>query len=181
MAGSGRRGPIGLILLALGPVLTAVYAGVNHAAIRMASKAQVAGPQWQGGQGRVGADGLTSLGVDAWRLTWWTAAFVGVLAVAFVVIGLLLRRRARGRTVLLVLSGVLIVPYAFAFLVAMINPMKLLAELYKVPDFVSGIPSWQSSASFLLLAAGLSQAIGLSLAAGEGKRAGQAADAQQAP
>ncbi|MFC4007643.1 hypothetical protein ACFOY2_10435 [Nonomuraea purpurea] len=181
MAGNGRRWPIGLILLVLGPVLTAVYAGVNHVAIRMASKAQVTGPEWQGGRGRVGADGLTSMGVDAWRLTWWIAAFAGVLAVAFVVIGLLLRRRSRGRTVLLVLSGVLIVPYAFAFFVALYNPMRLLAGLYDQADFENGIPSWQSGTALLLLAAGLSQAIGLSMAAGEGKRARQAADAPPAP
>lgn len=70
----------GLVLLALGPVLAAAYAAVNHAAIRTAAKAQVDGPGWEGG--RVGADGLTSLGVYAWRVVGWTALLVGVVAVA---------------------------------------------------------------------------------------------------
>ncbi|MGW0803006.1 hypothetical protein [Nonomuraea sp. NPDC002799] len=169
MGDSGRRRAAGLVLLALGPVLAGAYAGVNRVAVRLASQAQVAGPGWEGG--RVGADGLTSLGVDTWRLVWWTAAFVGVLALAFVVIGVLLRRPRRGRTLLLVLSGVLIVPYAVAFLATLINPVRLLARLYDAADFANGIPSWQPGTAFLLLAAGLSQAAGLSLVAGEGKRA----------
>ncbi|MFG1701800.1 hypothetical protein ACFLIM_01280 [Nonomuraea sp. M3C6] len=175
MAGSGRGQPVGFVLLALGPILAAAYAAVNHVAIRTAVQAQIAGPEWEGG--RVDADGMTAVGVDTWRLVWWTALFVGVVAVAFVLIGVLLRRRGRGRTLLLVFSGVLIVPYAVGFLVALINPVKGLGGLYDVPDFVDGVPPWQPGTAFILLAAGLAQAVGLTMAAGAGRR--QAAAGQE--
>ncbi|MGI5292473.1 hypothetical protein ACQEVF_55510 [Nonomuraea polychroma] len=168
----------GLLLLALGPVLAAAYAAVNHAAIRTAAKAQVNGPEWEGG--RIGADGLTSLGVDAWRLVWWTALLVGLVAVAYAVIGVLLRRPRRGRALLLVLSGFLIVPYVLGFAVAFLNPVRLLAGLYDAADFAAGVPSWQQATAFLLLAAGLAQAAGLVLAAAEGRRAGAGASDKEA-
>ncbi|WP_211370655.1 hypothetical protein, partial [Nonomuraea turkmeniaca] len=120
---------------------------------------------------------LTSLGVDAWRLVWWTALLVGVVAVAYAVIGVLLRRPRRGRTLLLVVSGFLIVPYALGFVVAFLNPVRLLAALYDAADFAAGVPSWQTATAFLILAAGLAQAAGLVLAAREGRRATAAATA----
>ncbi|MBF8187283.1 hypothetical protein ITP53_16390 [Nonomuraea sp. K274] len=165
------RGRVGLVLLALGPVLAAAYAVVNHAAIRLASKAQVGGPEWEGG--RVGADGMTALGVDSWRLVSWTSLLVGALAVAYVVIGVLLRRRSRGRAFLLVSSGVLIVPYALAFLVALLNPVRILAGLYDSPDFAAGIPSWQPAAALIPLAGGLAQAAGLAVVAGRRAKLGE--------
>ncbi|TDD19484.1 hypothetical protein [Nonomuraea diastatica] len=168
MAESRRRRPIDLVLLALGPVLAAAYAAANHAAIRVAVRAQVTGPEWEGGP--VGAGEMTALGADTWRLTWWIALFVGVVAIAYVVIGVLLRRRGRGRTLLLVLSGVLIVPYALAFLVALINPVHLLAGLYDSPGFASGVPGWQAGTAFIVLAAGLAQTAGLAMAASAGRR-----------
>ncbi|TMR97013.1 hypothetical protein [Nonomuraea basaltis] len=87
------------------------------------------------------------------------------------VIGVLLRRRGRGRAFLLVLSGFLIVPYALGFLVAFVNPVSGLAGLYDAADFVAGIPSWQPATAFLLPAAGLAQGIGLAPASGKGERA----------
>lgn len=75
---------VGLVLLALGPVLVAAYAAVSRAAVQAASSAQVNGPEWEGG--RVGADGLTSLGVDVWRAAWWTALVVGGVALAYAAI-----------------------------------------------------------------------------------------------
>ncbi|GAA3555654.1 hypothetical protein GCM10022419_040100 [Nonomuraea rosea] len=176
MAGSGRGRPVGLVLLALGPVLVAAYAAVNRVAIQLAAAAQVKGPEW-GGR-RVGSDGLTSLGVDTWRAVWWSAAFLGAVAVAFVVIGAHLRRSSRGRTPLLVLSGVLIVPYAVVILLAYLNPVRLLGEFYDAPDFSDGIPSWQGAAFLLLIAAGLAQAVGFSITAGEGKRRPPPAEAR---
>ncbi|TDD54251.1 hypothetical protein E1286_05915 [Nonomuraea terrae] len=169
MAGSDRGRPAGLVLLALGPVLAAAYAGAGHVAVQAAVRAQISGPGWEGG--RIDADGMTSLGLDAWRVTWWTALLVGVVALAYVVIGLLLRRHGRGRAFLLVLSGTLIVPYVLGFAVALVNPVKLLASLYDVPDFAAGLPAWHSATAFLLLAAGLAQAVGLPLAAAQGRRA----------
>ncbi|MEV0312685.1 hypothetical protein [Nonomuraea fuscirosea] len=169
MAGSGRGRLVGLVLLAMGPVLVAAYAGAGHAAVRAGVRAQVTGPEWQGG--RIDAGGLTSLGVDAWRLTWWTAAFAGLMALAYLVIGALLRRGRRGRTPLLVIAGLLIAPYALSFLVALINPVALLARPYQSPDFAAGLPPWQPATAFLLLAAGLVQAVGLVLAAVAGRRA----------
>ncbi|MFC4119486.1 hypothetical protein [Nonomuraea zeae] len=168
MSGSGRGRLVSLVLLVLGPFLVAAYVAVNRVAIRLAAAAQVKGPEWEGG--RVGSDGLTSLGVDTWRAVWWSAAFMGVVAVAFVVIGVLLRRGGRGRTPLLVLSGVLLVPYAGVILFAYFNPVRLLSGLYDTPDFSDGIPSWQWATFLILLAAGVAQAIGLGLSAGEGRR-----------
>ncbi|HEX4812762.1 MAG TPA: hypothetical protein VFV66_08415 [Nonomuraea sp.] len=153
---------VGLVLLALGPVLAAAYATVGRAAVLAAARAQTGGPGWEGG--RVGADGLTALGADAWRLVWWTALLVGVVAAAYVAIGVLLRRRGRGRALLLVLSGFLILPYALGVVAAFADPVRLLARLYDSPDFLAGIPSWQPATAFLLLAAGLAQAAGLALA-----------------
>ena len=172
MSGNGRGRPVGLVLVALGPVLVAAYAGVNRVAIQLAVKAQTRGPEWEGG--RVDPDGMTSLGVDTWRTVWWTAAFVGAVALAFVIIGVLLRRGSRGRTLLLVLSGVLIVPYAAGIFIAFLNPVKALAGLYDAPDFSDGIPGWQAATVLLLIAAGLSQAVGVSRAAAGGKRAAPA-------
>ncbi|MGN9839516.1 hypothetical protein ACTMTI_15480 [Nonomuraea sp. H19] len=164
-----RSGRISLVLLALGPALTAAYAAANRVAIEAATEAQINGPEWEGG-GPVDADGMTALGVDTWQLIWWTALVVGVVAVAFAAIGVLLRRHRRGRALLLVLSGVLIVPYALGFLAAFLVPLHVFAGLYDAPDFVAGIPSWQPATAFLLLAAGVAQAIGLSLAARSGRR-----------
>lgn len=158
----------GLVLLAMGPALVAAYAGAGHVAVRAGVRAQVTGPGWQGG--RIDAAGMTSLGVDAWRLTWWTAAFAGLVALSYVVIGALLRRGRRGRTPLLVLSGLLIVPYALSFVVALVNPVALLARPYQSPDFAAGLPPWQPATAYLLLAAGLAQGAGLVLAAVEGRR-----------
>ncbi|WP_043638533.1 hypothetical protein [Nonomuraea candida] len=169
MSGSGRGRPVELVLLALGPVLVAAYAGAGHLAVRAAVRAQIAGPSWEGG--RIDASQMTSLGVDTWRLTWWTALLVGVVALAYAVIGALLRRGGRGRTLLLVVSGVLVAPYALGFLVALVNPVRLLAGLYDSPDFAGGLPGWQPYTAFLLAAAGLVQAVGLAMAAARGKRA----------
>lgn len=163
---AGRSGLAGLVLSALGPVLVAAYVGAGHVAIRAAVRTQIAGPEWAGG--RIDASGMTSLGVDAWRVTWWTATFVGLVAVAYAVFGLLLHRASRGRTPILVVSGVLSVPYALGAVFAMINPVALLA--YDSPDFLAGLPGWQGYAAWLLPAAGLVQAVGLALAAARGKR-----------
>lgn len=173
MAGNGRGRLAGLVLLALGPVLVTLYAGLGLLAVRGAAAAQIADPAWAGG--RISAGGLTSLGVDAWRMTWWTALLVGVVALAYTVIGLLLRRPLhRGRAFLLVLSGFLIFPYALGFVVALVNPAKLLAGLYGASGFVSGLPSWQPAAAFLLLGAGAVQSVGLVVAAAQGRRASAA-------
>ncbi|MGW4961930.1 hypothetical protein ACWEPL_32340 [Nonomuraea sp. NPDC004186] len=169
---AGKRRLIDFVLPALGPVLAAAYAGVNHVAIEAAVKAQIAGPEWAGG--RLAADGMTGLGRDAWRLVLATAVVVGVLGVVYAVIGVLLRRGGRGRTPLLVLSGVLIVPYALAVLVALINPARALAGLYDTPDFAGGLPGWQSATVLVLVAAGLAQAAGVAMAAAEGRRAASA-------
>jgi hypothetical protein len=163
------RGRIVLVLLALGPVLVAAYAAAGHSAIRLASKAQVDGPEWGGGP--MGAGEMTALGVDSWRLVTWTSLLMGVLAMAYVIIGVLLRRRSRGRALLLVSSGVLVVPYALGFFVALLNPVRSLAGLYDSPDFEAGIPSWQPATVLILLAGGLAQAAGVSLAAMTGKQA----------
>ncbi|SDI03379.1 hypothetical protein [Nonomuraea jiangxiensis] len=177
MARNVRGRPIGLVLLALGPLLVAAYAVVNHAAIRTAVRAQITAPGWEG---RVDADGMTAVGVDTWRLIWWLTLAVELLAVAFGVIGVLLRRSGRGRTFLLVLSGVLIVPYAAASLVAFVNPVRLLAELYNADGFVDGLPSWLSGTALILVAAGLAQAVGLASAAGASRRPPVAADQERA-
>ncbi|MEV4113628.1 hypothetical protein [Nonomuraea sp. NPDC049695] len=163
------RWPVALGLLALGPVLAAAYAGANLVAIRAAVKAQIAGPEWAGG--RLGPDGMTALGTDTGRLVSWTALLAGVLGMVYAVIGVLLRRRGRGRTFLFVLSGVLIVPYALAVFVALLNPVRMAAELYDSPDFADGIPAWQAGTVAILVLAGLAQAAGLRMAAAEGRRA----------
>ncbi|MEO3884973.1 hypothetical protein [Nonomuraea sp. B5E05] len=172
MAESSRRRPTDLVLLALGPVLAGAYAAVNHAAIREAVRAQIAGPEWEGGP--LGPGEMTALGTDVWRLTWWIALFTGVVAVAYLVIGALLRRRGRGRTLLMVLSGVLMVPYALAFLVALMNPVHSLPGLYDSPDFAAGVPGWQAATPLIVLAAGLTQAVGMAMAASTGRRAARA-------
>ncbi|MEV1174323.1 hypothetical protein [Nonomuraea sp. NPDC049784] len=166
------RRPVALGLLALGPVLAAAYAGVNLMAIRTAVKAQVEGPEWA--DGRLGPDGMTALGTDTWQLVLWTALLAGALGVAYAVIGVLLRRRGRGRTFLFVLSGVLIVPYALAVIFALVNPVKALAALYDSPDFAAGVPAWQAGTVLILVVAGLAQAVGLTLAHAEGRRAARA-------
>ncbi|MFC5830740.1 hypothetical protein [Nonomuraea insulae] len=178
---AGRARPVGLVLLALGPVLVAAYAGAGYLAVRRGVRAQVSDPGWPGGM--IDASGMTTLGVDSWRLTWWTALFVGVVALAYAVMGMLLRR-GRGRTPLLVISGVLILPYSLGFLIALINPVRGLAALSDSPEFLSGLPPWQSALAYLLLAAGLVQAVGMSIATAQGKRrkppeaAGQDTDAR---
>ncbi|GAA3208662.1 hypothetical protein [Nonomuraea helvata] len=132
------RWPVALGLLTLGPVLAAAYAGANLVAIRTAVKTQIAGPEWAGG--RLGPDGMTALGTDAGRLVSWTALLAGVLGVVYAVIGVLLRRRGRGRTFLFVLSGVLIIPYALAVFVALLNPVRMLAGLYDSPTSPTASP-----------------------------------------
>ncbi|SEG84295.1 hypothetical protein SAMN05444920_105343 [Nonomuraea solani] len=166
MAGSGRA--IGLVLLALGPVLAAAYAGAGLVAIRMAVRAQVAGPGWAGAPIAPGA--MTALGADTWQVTWWTALLAGLVALAYVVIGVLLRRRARGRKALLVLSGVLIIPYALGFFVALLNPVKMMAGFYDKPDFAAGLPGWQSATPLILLAAALAQAVALAMVTAQSRR-----------
>ncbi|AQZ64865.1 unnamed protein product [[Actinomadura] parvosata subsp. kistnae] len=158
----GRGGRVGLVLLALGPALVAAYAGAGYVAIKAAVRAQVTGPEWAGR--KAGAAGFTSLGVDTWRLTWWTALVVGLVAVLYLLFGVLLRRGSRGRTLILVVSGLLIVPYALGFGVALFNPPAMLANLYDNPDFLAGLPAWQPFTAWLLLAAGLAQAVGMVLA-----------------
>ncbi|MEW9548714.1 hypothetical protein [Nonomuraea sp. NPDC050783] len=166
MGGGGRGRRIGAALLALGPVLVAAYALAGRIAVGQAAEAQVRGPGWEGG--RIGADGLTTLGVGAWHVVAGTALVVGATALAYLVIGWLLGRRRRGRTFLLVLSGFLIVPYALGCVVALIDPPRLLAGLTQVPDFVAGLPAWHPATAFLLPVAGLAQAAGLALAASRG-------------
>ncbi|MFF4614504.1 hypothetical protein [Nonomuraea jabiensis] len=167
-----KRWLIALVLLALGPILAAAYAVLNLVAIEAAVKAQITGPEWSGG--RLLADGMTGLGRDSWRLVLATAVVVGVLGVVYAVIGVLLRRGGRGRTPLLVLSGVLIVPYALAVLSALVNPTRALAGLYDTPDFADGLPGWQSATVLILVAAGLAQAVGVATAAAQGRRAASA-------
>ncbi|KAB8192838.1 hypothetical protein FH608_025630 [Nonomuraea phyllanthi] len=166
---TGSRRPITLYLLALGPVLAAAYAGANLVAIKAAVRAQVASPEWEGAL--PGPDEMTALGTDVWRVVLMTALLAGALAVAYAVIGLLLRRGSRKRTFLFVLSGVLMVPYALAVFVALLNPVAGLAALYDTPGFTAGLPGWQGGTVVLLVVAALSQAIGLSAATGEGRRA----------
>jgi hypothetical protein len=149
---------VSIVLLVSGPVLAAAYAAVNHAAIRTAAGAQRKGPEWAGG--RVGADGLTSLGADVWWMVKGIALVVGLAAVGVAVVGLLLGRPGRARGFLLVLSGVLIVPYALGFAAALYNPVSAMAQFYDSPDFSGGIPSWQRSTALILLAGGLAQAVG---------------------
>ncbi|MEO3804137.1 hypothetical protein [Nonomuraea sp. B1E8] len=117
---------------------------------------------------------MTALGTDLWRLTWWIALFMGVVAVAYLVIGALLRRRGRGRTLLMVLSGVLIVPYALVFFVALTNPVRSLPGLYDSPDFAAGVPGWQAATPLIVLAAGLAQAVGMTMAGSARRRAARA-------
>ncbi|MET7326998.1 hypothetical protein [Nonomuraea sp. NPDC005650] len=166
---AGKRRLIAVVLLALGPVLAAAYAVANLVAIRTAVKAQITGPEWAGG--RLAADGMTALGRDYWRLVLVVAVLVGVLGVTYAVMGALLWRGGRGRTPLLVVSGVLIVPYALAVLVVLIIPAKALAGLYDSPDFAGGVPAWQPATVLVLVAAGLAQAVGMAMAAAQGRRA----------
>ncbi|NBE95381.1 hypothetical protein FE391_17690 [Nonomuraea sp. KC401] len=172
MAEGGRRRPTELVLLALGPVLAAAYAAVNHTAIRAGVRAEVTGPGWEGDPPAAGE--MTALGTDLWRLTWWIAAFMGVVAVAYLVMGVLLRRRGRGRTLLMVLSGVLMVPYALVFFAALSNPVHVLPGLYESPDFAAGVPGWQAATPLIVLVAGLAQAAGMTMAASTGRRAARA-------
>lgn len=154
---SRRARLVGLLLLALGPVLVAAYTGTSYLAVR------------RGVRARVDASGMTTLGVDGWRLTWWTALFVGVVALAYTVMGMLLRR-GRGGMSLLVIAGVLIIPYALGFFIALMNPVRGLAALSDSTEFLSALPPWQSVLAYLLLVAGLVQAVGMSIAYSEGKR-----------
>ncbi|GAB2906973.1 hypothetical protein ACFMQL_27515 [Nonomuraea fastidiosa] len=180
MAGRGR--PAGLVLLALGPVLAAAYAGAGYLGVRAAVRAQIADPEWEGG--RIDASGMTTMGADAWRIILLTALFAGLVALAYLVIGLLLRRPGRGRTALLVVSGLLILPYTLAFAIALLNPARALAALTDQSGFVSGLPDWQSYAAYLILIGGVAQAVGMVMAATDGRRAAaahKAREAQQAP
>ncbi|MEU1720902.1 hypothetical protein ACNF49_42615 [Actinomadura sp. ATCC 39365] len=145
-----------LILLLSGPVLAAAYAAVNYAALRTASGARGDAPA-----GRITSDGLSSLGSDLWWIVRGVALVAGVAAVGIAVVGLLLRRAARGRGALLVSSGVLILPYALGLAVAVYNPVPRLAGFYDHPAFADALPPWQSFSALLLLAAALAQAVGL--------------------
>ncbi|NUP67946.1 MAG: hypothetical protein HOW71_37920 [Nonomuraea sp.] len=149
-----RGRPGGPVLLMSGPVLVGAYAAVNYAAIRAASGAQ------RSGSGRVTPDGLTSLGVDVWWVVKGVTLVVGFAALTVAVVGLLLRRRGRGRSFLLVLAGVPIVPYALGIAVAFANPVPWMATFYRSPDFAAALPSWQPASALILLAAALAQAAG---------------------
>ncbi|MFG1695767.1 hypothetical protein [Nonomuraea sp. NPDC049309] len=179
MAGKGR--PAGLVLLALGPVLAAAYAGAGYLGVRAAVRAQIADPGWEGG--RIDASGMTTTGADAWGIIALTALVAGLVALAYLVIGLLLRRPRRGRTALLVVSGLLILPYALSFVIALLNPARALAALGDQAGFVAGLPDWQSYAAYLILIGGLAQAVGVVMAATDGRRAaaGTAEHARESP
>ncbi|TDE47480.1 hypothetical protein E1295_22770 [Nonomuraea mesophila] len=167
-----RRRSTDLVLLALGPLLAPVYAAVNYAAIKAGVRAEVTGPEWEGDPPAAGE--MTALGTDLWRLTVWIALFMGLVAVVYLVMGVLLRRRSRGRTVIMVLSGVLIVPYSLVFFVALANPVLALAGLYDTPDFSAGVPGWQAATPLIVLVAGLAQAVGMAMASSAGRRAARA-------
>ncbi|MET8869124.1 hypothetical protein ABZW11_39875 [Nonomuraea sp. NPDC004580] len=177
MARIGR--PAGLVLLALGPVLAAAYAGAGHLGVRAAVRAQIADPKWEGGT--IDDSGMTSTGTDAWQMILLTALLAGLVALAYLVIGLLLRRPRRGRTALLVVSGVLVLPYTLAFAVALINPARALAGLTGQSGFVAGLPGWQSYAAYLILLGGLAQSAGMVMAAADGRRAAAAKKSQESP
>ncbi|MFI6923711.1 hypothetical protein ACIBIZ_27505 [Nonomuraea spiralis] len=146
-----RARPGSLALLLSGPVLVAAYAAVNHAAISTASRA--AG-------GRITSGGLTALGADLWWVVKGVALVAGLAAAGLAVVGVLLRRRGRGRSPLLVLSGVLVVPYALGVAVALYNPVPRLAAFYRSPAFADALPPWQAGSALLLLAAALAQVVG---------------------
>lgn len=170
MSGKGR--PAAVVLLALGPVLAAAYAGAEYVGIRAAVRAQVAHPEWEGG--RIDASGMTTTGADSWRIAALVALFAGLMSLAYLVIGLLLRRPRRGRTALLVISGVLILPYALAFAVALLDPGRGLAALGDQVGFVEGLPAWQPYTAYLILIGGLAQAAGMVMATADGRRAAAA-------
>nr|SBO94559.1 hypothetical protein BN4615_P4075 [Nonomuraea gerenzanensis] len=148
--------------------MVAAYAGAGRVAIEAGVRAQIGDPAtWTG---LVHPSGLTTLGVDTWRLTWWTALVVGLVSVLYTVFGVLLRRGSRGRALILVMSGVLIVPYALGFGVALFNPPVMMGNFYDSPEFLSGLPGWQPYTAWLLLAGGLCQAVGLVRAATRRRR-----------
>ncbi|MFI7461609.1 hypothetical protein [Nonomuraea sp. NPDC049646] len=145
-----------VVLLLSGPVLTAAYAALNYAALRTASGAQGAGPA-----DRIVSGGLTSLGSDLWWIVRGVALVAGVATAGIAVVGLLLRRAARGRGVLLVSSGVLILPYALGLAAAVYNPVPRLAGFYDHPAFADALPPYQYVSALLLLVAALAQAVGM--------------------
>ncbi|MGW2220788.1 hypothetical protein ACWCSD_37870 [Nonomuraea sp. NPDC001684] len=151
----GRTGT--LILLLSGPVLAAAYAAVNYAALRTASGARGPDPA-----DPMTSGGLTSLGSDLWWIVRGIALVAGVAAAGIAVVGLLLlRRAAQGRGALLVLSGVLILPYALGLAAAVYNPVPGLAGFYDHQAFADALPPYQWFSALLLLAAALAQAIGM--------------------
>ncbi|MGW4405793.1 hypothetical protein ACWEJ6_17325 [Nonomuraea sp. NPDC004702] len=150
----GRTGT--LILLLSGPVLAAAYAAVNYAALRTASAARGPDPA-----DPMTSGGLTSLGSDLWWIVRGIALVAGVAAAGIAVVGLLLRRAARGRGALLVLSGVLILPYTLGLAAAVYNPVPRLAGFYDHQTFADALPPYQWFSALLLLAAALAQAVGM--------------------
>ncbi|MEV3980119.1 hypothetical protein [Nonomuraea sp. NPDC049758] len=150
----GRTGT--LILLLSGPVLAAAYAAVNYAALRTASGARGPDPA-----DPMTSGGLTSLGSDLWWIVRGIALVAGVAAVGIAVVGLLLGRAARGRGALLVLSGVLILPYALGLAAAVYNPVPRLPGFYDYPAFADALPPYQWFSALLLVAAALAQAVGM--------------------
>ncbi|MFF0861711.1 hypothetical protein ACFYUV_08150 [Nonomuraea sp. NPDC003560] len=150
----GRTGT--LILLLSGPVLAAAYAAVNYAALRTASEARGPDPA-----DPMTSGGLTSLGSDLWWIVRGIALVAGVAAAGIAVVGLLLRRAARGRGALLVLSGVLILPYTLGLAAAVYNPVPRLAGFYDHQTFADALPPYQWFSALLLLAAALAQAVGM--------------------
>ncbi|MFI9590780.1 hypothetical protein [Nonomuraea sp. NPDC052265] len=156
----GRTGT--LVLLLSGPVLVAVYAAVNYAALRVASRSR---------GDAITSGGLSSLGSEFWWIALGIALVAGVAAVGVAVAGLLLRRATRGRIALLVVSGVLILPYALGLFVAIANPMRGLAALYDEEAFVDAVPPWQLGSCLLLLVAALAQAVGMVRANSEARTA----------
>ncbi|MFI7690955.1 hypothetical protein ACIBQ6_17930 [Nonomuraea sp. NPDC049655] len=145
-----------LILLLSGPVLAAAYAAVNYAALRTASGARGPDPA-----DPMTSGGLTSLGSDLWWIVRGIALVAGVAAAGIAVVGLLLRRAARGRGALLVLSGVLILPYTLGLAAAVYNPVPRLAGFYDHQTFADALPPYQWFSALLLLAAALAQAVGM--------------------
>ncbi|MEV4394609.1 hypothetical protein [Nonomuraea sp. NPDC049607] len=160
----GRTGT--LVLLLSGPVLVAAYAAVNYAALRTASQARAGDPG-----GRITSGGLSSLGSDLWWITRGVALVAAVAAVGLAVVGLLLRRATRRRGALLVLSGVLILPYTLGVMAAVYNPAPRLAGFYDDVAFEDALPPWQYASSLLVVVAALAQAVGMVRAHSEARTA----------
>ncbi|MER6508008.1 hypothetical protein ABT158_14410 [Nonomuraea sp. NPDC001636] len=150
----GRTGT--LILLLSGPVLAAAYAAVNYAALRTASGTRGPDPA-----DPMTSGGLTSLGSDLWWIVRGIALVAGVAAAGIAVVGLLLRRAARGRGALLVVSGVLILPYVLGLAAAVYNPVPRLPGFYDHQAFAGALPPYQYFSALLLLVAALAQAVGM--------------------